>query len=376
MEVILQTGFEKITHSISFQPESMPKGRKLVESGHVIRVEEFVKDGLILMIKSKVIRQTSVTKPPYSTSLKLDANRRVTGTSCDCFYKESGRSKHVAALIYYINNEESLSKTRYEQAWGIPSISQLVSEKYSKGAWLSQMFGYAAEPPQSTQRGTSLNIDSLLNEVDSSSLFQILSMMNRCQSRSTVEPPPEVNTVILIYTDNVSCTPIDNECGVCFDNFMHSCSEYPVYQKKYCLKDPLQEFYDSHVALSLYEMREIFCNTVKQSECDEWHDVRVKRLPASSKVHRIKVRTKKITEESLVLKLLWSKKVDNAATRYGLMNESVAIRLHEELYNCEVKRIHQNLYYCYCSTYSSLSSTSPQKDHIVMSKEAERLTNA
>lgn len=43
------------------------------------------------------------------------------------------RCKHVAALIFYINNEQSTTKTSREQLWGVPSARQFAKLKYSKG---------------------------------------------------------------------------------------------------------------------------------------------------------------------------------------------------------------------------------------------------
>ena len=94
MEIIIKTGFEKITHKIVFEPETIPKGKLLVKANHVCSVEEH--------------RKNNKTYPTYP--------------------------------IYYINNEESLSKTDVKQQWGKPTTHQLAQEKYSKGKYFYEMF--------------------------------------------------------------------------------------------------------------------------------------------------------------------------------------------------------------------------------------------
>lgn len=67
--IIIKTGFEAIIHDIQFQPTTIPKGKLLVNADHVLQVEELRKDGKSYEIKAQIIRQTSVTSPPYLTKL-------------------------------------------------------------------------------------------------------------------------------------------------------------------------------------------------------------------------------------------------------------------------------------------------------------------
>lgn len=71
MKVKIKTGFEKLTHALNSNPEGEPKGKKLVESGHVRDVCEFREDGESYLIEAKVIKQTNVTLPPYTTKLHV-----------------------------------------------------------------------------------------------------------------------------------------------------------------------------------------------------------------------------------------------------------------------------------------------------------------
>lgn len=71
MDIIIKTGFEKITHEIEFQPATEPKGKKLVEAKHVYGVQEHRKHGMSFVIEAQVLRQASVASTPYKTSLKV-----------------------------------------------------------------------------------------------------------------------------------------------------------------------------------------------------------------------------------------------------------------------------------------------------------------
>ncbi|XP_044582891.1 uncharacterized protein LOC123263911 [Cotesia glomerata] len=133
MELVLRTGFQSITHNIIFQPQTLIKGKNLVLAEHVRDVEEHRKLNQSYLIKSRVIRQASVNSTPYTTSLNINETRFVTDVKCDCVYNQSKKCKHVAALIYYINNEESASKTSHEQVWGKPSARQFAKKQICKG---------------------------------------------------------------------------------------------------------------------------------------------------------------------------------------------------------------------------------------------------
>lgn len=135
MDVKKYTGFQSIQHSISFQPETPKKGKNLVEAGHVRNVVEFQN-----CIASSVVRQTSISEQPYSTKLWIDENRIVTKVSCTCAYNKSMQCKHIAALIHYVNNDQSATKTSKECQWGIPSARQFAQQKYSKGKSSKLMF--------------------------------------------------------------------------------------------------------------------------------------------------------------------------------------------------------------------------------------------
>ena len=65
MSIVLRTGFQAITHDISFYSETEVKGKKMVL---VKRVEELEGFGGHKLIKSSVIPFTSINDPPYKVS--------------------------------------------------------------------------------------------------------------------------------------------------------------------------------------------------------------------------------------------------------------------------------------------------------------------
>ena len=70
MDVIIKTEFRKISHKIQFQPETMSKGKALVEAGHARFVQEEHKiDVNYYAISANVIRQALVSLTPYFTKL-------------------------------------------------------------------------------------------------------------------------------------------------------------------------------------------------------------------------------------------------------------------------------------------------------------------
>ena len=54
-----------------FQPETESKEKRLVNANHVCNVEELRDNGTSFMIWALVIRQTSVSSPPYKTDLNV-----------------------------------------------------------------------------------------------------------------------------------------------------------------------------------------------------------------------------------------------------------------------------------------------------------------
>lgn len=70
MNIIIKTGFQKVSHNIKFQPVTEHKGEELCKAGHVREVEEVrLNNQQRFIIRSRVLRQTSVHSTPYETKL-------------------------------------------------------------------------------------------------------------------------------------------------------------------------------------------------------------------------------------------------------------------------------------------------------------------
>ncbi|KAF0753173.1 SWIM-type domain-containing protein [Aphis craccivora] len=104
-----------------------------MKCGHVNSVVEVQQPNGYNTITGFVIRQTSVNLTPYKVTLKCPA-----GASLKC--------KHIGLLIYYVNNEESITKTNLEQEWGKPSKSWEAKYKKEIPCILSKIIG--KDPPQ------------------------------------------------------------------------------------------------------------------------------------------------------------------------------------------------------------------------------------
>ncbi|KAF0712834.1 SWIM-type domain-containing protein [Aphis craccivora] len=55
--------------------------------------------------------------------LRLNENRIITHTSCNCPAGAGLMCKHICAVAYFINNDDGFSKTNLPQQWGKPSKS-------------------------------------------------------------------------------------------------------------------------------------------------------------------------------------------------------------------------------------------------------------
>ena len=71
MDIVIKTGFQKITHSIPFTNEIKNNGRDWAIASHVKRVEEFAGVAGYKVIRCSVIRSTSVTQSPYLVQMEV-----------------------------------------------------------------------------------------------------------------------------------------------------------------------------------------------------------------------------------------------------------------------------------------------------------------
>lgn len=250
----------------------------------------------------------------------------MTGVSCTCVYNQSGRCKHVAALIYFINNYESLSKTNFEQQWGKPTPKQFAKEKYSKGSNFYEMF-----PPKPY-----LEMDLRVPNPDDLTFRSSLKIMLSAEQEACHE---QVNDVVSLLVEKVDENIRIQDCQICVLNIHNFVEDHMVYSSKLIvLSDSIKLFYDSHIRISNEDIISLCSETIDQSTSSKWQLARSCRFSASTTVHKIKVRKTK-TIESLLEELFFPKQCNLPAMQYGKKNESVARRLYETMLNKQVKEV-------------------------------------
>lgn len=257
---------------------------------------------------------------------KIDAARKVTSVSCDCVYNKSEKCKHVAALINYVNNEESLSKTNYEQEWGKPTKHQFAQEKYSKGKYFYEMF-----PPPKKPKIDSYSLD--ISELKESSALRTV-MIEASKDKNL----HSIRNLMSSILKQVEINLKKEDCKACLNNFFIYTEKYPVYKNAYMLDKELREFYDKHIVMSKNAIVNLSCDTLEQSKCKKWFSARRLRISASKNVHSIKSRIKK-SIESVVSDMLYPKKIEIASTQYGINNECNAKEEYKKLCNNQIKHV-------------------------------------
>lgn len=249
------------------------------------------------------------------------------GVSCTCVYNQSGKCKHIAALIHYINHEESLSKTDYEQQWGKPSERQLVQEKYSKGKYFWQMF-----PPKKSSQVIQCKLINVSELEEPSALRSILNEGLKDKHEKAVKILMEhiLKTVDVMLQQE--------EYSVFLNTFFDLCTQKLIYASSQIVTKEIEVFYIKEIVQSREDIIQLCCDTLEQSKCDKWFEVRNLRISASKNVHDIKCRKKKPVEK-LVAEILYPKKINTPALRYGIENEANATKEYERLYSTTVKKV-------------------------------------
>lgn len=248
------------------------------------------------------------------------------GVSCTCVYNQSGKCKHIAALIYYVNHEESLSKTDYEQQWGKPSQRQLVQQKYCKGKYFSEMF-----PPKKNSTVIQCNkVD--VSELEGPSALKIILL-----EREKDKDSKAIRQLMSFMLETVEVKLQQEECAVFLNTFFGLNKNKLVYVKTQIISKEIEDFYKKEIVRSRKEIIQLCCDTIEQSKCNKWFQIRNLRISASKNVHEIKTRKKKPVEK-LVIEMLYPKKINTPALRYGTENEPNAIKEYERLYSMCVKK--------------------------------------
>lgn len=312
MEILIKYGFQKVTHNVMFQPESFPKGIKLVKAGHVVHAVERRVNGVSTDIVGRVFRTVNVNLVPYTVKLsvsklvfeslisqleiqlfhffikkfyllQINESRVVTGTSCSCVYKNSGKCKHVAALIHYINIHDSISKTAIEQQWGQPSARKLAQEKYSKGKYMFEMF-----PPRERKKNVARPRPVCASELQDTCPLKIVLL-----SESKGECELAVENLMQDMLDAVECNLTKEECASSVKTLLKLTVNFPVYSTEHQLDINLVNFYKRNILLTEEEIIQLCCDTLDQYKSNTWFEARKVRLSASKAVHSVQSRIKK-----------------------------------------------------------------------------------
>lgn len=256
--------------------------------------------------------------------MQINGQRWVTNVRCTCVGNQSKRCKHVAALIFFINNCESLSKTDFEQEWGRPSAHALAKEKYAKGSYFHQMF-----PPKrrfNEVEPTKVTLDELLfpcplkivmQEESKDKVHHSITNFFKAARRAQEQRQKNNGLSKLV--------------GFIISREWH----FDIYTKMPAISKELCDFYNQRIVLDKDKIIQLSVDTVSQSNNKTWFEERELRISASSNVHHIKSRSTK-TVEKLVGEILYSKPINVKATKYGLAAEKDASRLYEQQYKVKL----------------------------------------
>ncbi|KAG5880137.1 hypothetical protein JTB14_002157 [Gonioctena quinquepunctata] len=173
-----------------------------------------------------------------------------------------------------------------------------------------------------------------LSELENRSTLKIMIL---CEgTKDKVEE--SVENLMNFILNNIDLESKEEDCEVCLETFSDECIAKNVYLKEPVILGELEDFYEKVIKLSRNQIVKLACDTLVQSEYDEWFNSRYLRVSASEKAYCIKSRVKK-TAESLVGDMLIPKKLDIRATRYGREHESKAREINKSLFNVSVVNV-------------------------------------
>lgn len=226
-----------------------------------------------------------------SFSHQLDDSRRITEAHCSCRGGICGQCKHTAAVVAYVNKEDTSTKTSVTNVWKRPSAKQL--GMYNKGFLFSEMF--TPKLPDGKLRGQAVPASI----VDSNCPLGIMLRQEAQVKENLVSLDKLLSQLgpdVIFGADNISSEE------VCDDILLQ-------------------------VIVSEDECKDIAKDTMLQSACPQWHRERAARISASSKAHRVKIRTADF--ETLAKDLATPRSFKSAACAYGLAKEPEARREYE-----------------------------------------------
>lgn len=318
----IRAGFSPVNFESFFRPSSIQKGLHLIK--HVLHVEEIKSPDGAIVISGKCIPQASINKDPYRVEINLNSKRDLIFGHCNCVSGISGQCKHVAALISFVNHERTVSCTDTKQTWQKPS--ELRQSLYPKGETIESLFKtQITEPPTYSRSASAEHFLELLNlhKQTDGMLYKSLTIdvsQAKISEDSLAKATPNEQTLLNIF-DNTK---------VVYNAMTSERKGLKVVLRKQSqtLQGCSSEFFENHIAKDIIACRQIFCETLEQSNNCNWFLQRKTRISAS-RAHKI-LRGCKI--ETRLNYFLESPPV-MSAMQYGLDTEKKAKERYTEISN-------------------------------------------
>ena len=332
--ITLYGGFAKIEHKKYYGPDTIEKGKRIVD--HVANIREVkewnqVTQEYDTVITATCIREMNITNCPYSVRLMLNKERQVTDAFCGakvqpCPTGGQGNCKHVAATVDHVNQERTTSKTDESQAWLKPSDQIL--RLYPKGETVQELFvGKKGEAWNFKPNQEKLeHMANLLKKhnLTSSSMYKSVKV-DKTAVQTVTEERKEVHPMIIEMLGKKL-----------------QMITTPDFPKKLWVSVPpnYQTFYMSSIDLMPGEAEKIFKETLGQSVNKRWYEERANRITAST-AHRIAKANKSDTRIVYMYPELAKEKKrkishNHKNFRYGRDMEPKARAAYEEIYNAKV----------------------------------------
>ena len=176
----------------------------------------------------------------YVTTVPGQSQREVTSVSCTCVYNKSGECKHIAALIYYINHVESVTKTDHEQLWGHVSATKFGEEVYSKGQYFYEMF----------RLSKNVEVEPMKVETSELKWKSSLKLIKNC-----------VNSLL----DKVQIQLRPENCQACVNEIFMFLMDHPIYSSDCKISETDKQFYFNNVVMDRENIINLCWETLEQS---------------------------------------------------------------------------------------------------------------
>lgn len=240
---------------------------------------------------------------------------------CSCAAGAGGMCKHIGATIVYINTHTGDSKTSEPQEWGKPS-AQSIRANYTGAKKISDLF---PTPKREILAPVEINV-SALNGIPCA-LREVLLLEKESESKIIAK---SIINIAIIQALQIS---YEDKCRkAVIKVFKEQFLTISIGQNfdNLCLSDTHYTFLKDYIQKSREQLIEICVKTCLQSQCEEWHKERALRISASLKAHRIKS-VKNCMASTLADNFINPKPFHgNAATKYGIKMEEIAISHYTE----------------------------------------------